>query len=114
MRVEFTDDAGHAESLTSAATHAVAPAYAVPGVPANLLVSQGDSGGILKVSWQAPASNGGSNLTGYTVQWKATSDSWAIPADIAEVTLTGTTHTITGLTDGTPYAVRVPCHQRHR
>ena len=107
VRVEFTDDAGHAESLTSAATHAVAPAYAVPGVPANLLVSQGDSGGILKVSWQAPASNGGSNLTGYTVQWKATSDSWAIPADIAEVTLTGTTHTITGLTDGTPYAVRV-------
>ena len=107
VRVAFTDDAGHAESLTSAATHAVAPAYAVPGVPANLLVSQGDSGGILKVSWQAPASNGGSNLTGYTVQWKTASDSWAIPADIAEVTLTGTAHTITGLTDGTPYAVRV-------
>ena len=107
VRVAFTDDAGHAESLTSAATHAVAPAYTVPGVPANLLVSQGDSGGILKVSWQAPASNGGSNLTGYTVQWKVTSDSWAIPADIAEATLTGTAHTITGLTDGTPYAVRV-------
>ena len=107
VRVEFTDDAGHAESLTSAATHAVAPAYTVPGVPANLLVSQGDSGGILKVSWQAPASNGGSNLTGYTVQWKVTSDSWAIPADIAEATVTGTAHTITGLTDGTPYAVRV-------
>ena len=107
VRVAFTDDAGHAESLTSAATHAVAPAYAVPGVPANLLVSQGDSGGILKVSWQAPASNGGSNLTGYTVQWKTASDSWAIPADIAEATLTGTAHTITGLTDGTPYAVRV-------
>ena len=107
VRVAFTDDAGHAESLTSAATHAVAPAYTVPGVPANLLVSQGDSGGILKVSWQAPASNGGSNLTGYTVQWKTASDSWAIPADIAEVTLTGTAHTITGLTDGTPYTVRV-------
>ena len=107
VRVAFTDDAGHAESLTSAATHAVAPAYTVPGVPANLLVSQGDSGGILKVSWQAPASNGGSNLTGYTVQWKVTSDSWAIPADIAEATLTGTAHTITGLTDGTSYAVRV-------
>ena len=107
VRVAFTDDAGHAESLTSAATHAVAPAYTVPGVPANLLVSQGDSGGILKVSWQAPASNGGSNLTGYTVQWKTASDSWAIPADIAEATLTGTAHTITGLTDGTSYAVRV-------
>ena len=55
----------------------------------------------------ACASNGGSNLTGYTVQWKAASDAWTVPSDVTEAAVTGTTHTITGLTDGTPYTVRV-------
>ena len=61
VRVEFTDDAGNAESLTSAATHTVVPAPAVPGAPADLRVSLG-AGGTLEVSWQPPDSNGGSNL----------------------------------------------------
>ena len=41
------------------------------------------------------------------MQWKRAADSWDTPADVSEETVTGTTHTITGLTDGVEYAVRV-------
>ena len=106
VRVAFTDDAGHAESLTSAATPVVAPASTVPGAPTSLSVSPNGSGA-LDVSWQAPVSNGGSNLTGYTIQWKESTGSWDMPSNVTEATPTGTSHAITGLTDGTPYTVRV-------
>ena len=106
VRVTFTDDAGYAESLTSNATVAVTSASTVPGVPTGLSVLPVDSGA-LNVSWQTPISDGGSAITGYTIQWKAAPDSWTVPADVSEATATGITHTITGLTDGTPYTVRV-------
>ena len=106
VRVTFTDDAGYAESLTSNATVAVTSASTVPGVPTGLSVLPGDSGA-LNVSWQTPISDGGSAITGYTIQWKAAPGSWTVPADVSEATATGITHTITGLTDGTPYTVRV-------
>ena len=61
----------------------------------------------LAVSWTAPASDGGSAITGYKVQWKEAADSWDTPADVLEATVTATSHTITGLTDGTEYSVRV-------
>ena len=106
VQVTFTDDAGHAESLTSNATVAVTFAFTVPGVPTGLSVLPGDSGA-LNVSWQTPISDGGSAITGYTIQWKAASGSWTVPADVSEATATGTTYTITGLTDGTSYTVRI-------
>ena len=106
VQVTFTDDAGHAESRTSDTTLTVAPASTVPGTPTGLNVLQGNSG-TLNVSWQIPISDGGSAITGYTIQWKAASGNWTVPADVSEATATGTTHTITGLTDGTPYTVRI-------
>ena len=106
VQVTFTDDAGHAESRTSDTTLTVAPASTVPGIPTGLNVLQGNSG-TLNVSWQIPISDGGSAITGYTIQWKAASGNWTVPADVSEATATGTTHTITGLTDGTPYTVRI-------
>ena len=54
-----------------------------------------------------PAATGGAEITGYRVQWKESSGSWDTPADVSETTVTGTAHTITGLTDGTEYSVRV-------
>ena len=78
----------------------------VPGAPANLRAATGNSGE-LSLSWHTPSSDGGSEITGYKVRWKASSGSWDTPADVSETTITGTAHTITGLTDGTGYDVQV-------
>ena len=78
----------------------------VPGAPRGLAVSRGDSGA-LAVSWQAPSSDGGSALTGYAVQWKDAGGSWDVQADVSEETTAATTHTVTGLTNGVSYTVRV-------
>ena len=41
------------------------------------------------------------------MQWKESSGSWDTTANVSETTVTGTAHTITGLTDGTEYDVQV-------
>jgi hypothetical protein len=105
VRVTFTDDEGNNESLTSEATEAVAAT--APTAPQSLSVATGDQDQELEASWQAPSSNGGSAVTGYKVQWKEAADSWDTAADVSEATETGTTYTITDLTGGVEYAVRV-------
>ena len=105
VKVSFTDDAGNNESLTSEATEAVVAT--VPAAPQSLTVTQGSQDQQLEASWQAPSSNGGSAVTGYKVQWKEAEDSWDTAADVSEATETGTTYTITSLTGGVEYAVRV-------
>ena len=104
VRVSFSDDANNAETLTSTSTAAVAAA--IPGAPDGLTVSVNDTGK-LDLSWDAPGSDGGSAITGYKVQWKETADSWGTAADVSEATATGTTYTVSGLTDGTEYTFRV-------
>ena len=104
VRVSFTDDADNQESLTSEATDTVAATK--PGVPGRLNVFPHDAGA-LDVYWEAPASDGGSAITGYKVRWKESADSWDTPADVSEATASGTIHTITGLTGGVEYSVRV-------
>ena len=104
VRVSFTDDADNAETRTSAATDTVAATK--PGVPGRLNVFPHDTRA-LDVYWEAPASDGGSDITGYKVQWKESADSWETPADVSEATASGTIHTIAGLTDGVEYSVRV-------
>ena len=104
VRVSFTDDASNEESLTSTATAAITAA--VPGAPLSLDV-QPSSAGRLAVSWGAPDSNGGSDVTGYRVQWKEAAYSWDTPADVSEATVTGTSHAVSGLTDGVEYTFRV-------
>ena len=105
VRVTFTDDEGNNESLTSEATEAVAAT--APTAPQSLSVAAGDQDQELEASWQAPSSNGGSAVTGYKVQWKEATNSWDTAADVSEATETGTTYTITDLTGGVEYAVRV-------
>ena len=104
VKVSFFDDKNNPETLTSAATTEVLAN--VPGAPEHLNVSLHDTGA-LDVSWGAPATDGGSAITEYRVQWKETAGNWDTPADVSEETATGTTHTIAGLTDGVEYAVRV-------
>ena len=106
VRVSFTDDASNEETLTSAATGPVAAETTAPGQPEHLRVFPHDAQG-LDLSWEAPDSDGGSLVTGYKVQWKRATGSWDTPADVSEDTVTSTTHTINGLTEGVEYAVRV-------
>ena len=105
IRVNFTDDEGNNESLISQATEAVAAT--VPTAPLSLTVTAGSQVQELEASWQAPTSNGGSAVTAYRVQWKEAAGSWDTEADVSQATATGTTHTISGLTGGVEYAVRV-------
>ena len=117
----FTDDAGNLEILSSAETGAVAPT--TPAPPQNLNVSLHGTGE-LDLSWEAPISDligeingkgthgdGGSDITGYKVQWKSGSEDYDGSAGStrqAEITDPASrTHTITGLTDGVEYTVRV-------
>ena len=105
VSVSFTDDRDNAETRTSVATATVDAT--VPTQPLSLTVAAGDEIQELDASWQAPSSNGGSAVTGYKLQWKEAADSWDTEADVSESTVTGTTHTITGLTGGVEYAVQV-------
>ena len=105
VRVTFSDDAGHAESLTSAQRGPVTAA--VPTAPQGLAVTSDTQTERLNAAWQTPRSNGGSDIIGYTVQWKEAADSWDTSADVSEATATGTSHVITDLTAGTAYTVRV-------
>ena len=104
VKVSFFDDKNNPETLTSAATTAVLAN--VPDAPEHLNVSLHDTGA-LDVSWEAPSTDGGSAIAEYRVQWKETAGNWDAPADVSEETVTGTTHTITGLTDRVEYTVRI-------
>ena len=110
VRVTFTDDRGTEETLTSVATAAVEAT--VPDAPRNLSIAAPDGKeGVLEVSWVAPSSDGGSAVAGYQVQWRSgfeDYDGTAASARQAAVTdLAGLTHTISGLTNGVAYTVRV-------
>ena len=82
----------------------------VPEAPRNLRVSPGESGELV-VSWEAPAGDGGSEVTGYRVQWKSGSQDYdGAPESTRQAAVTGPdslTYTISDLKDGTEYTVRV-------
>ena len=75
-----------------------------PGSPNSLKVARHESGKLL-ASWSAP--NSGPAPTAYTLQWKESGDDWDDADDVSEANVKGTSHVITGLTDGVQYAVRV-------
>ncbi|MGN8244395.1 fibronectin type III domain-containing protein [Cellulomonas soli] len=86
----------------TADTVTVTPA-AAPGAPAVGTATPGD--GQVTVTWQTPADDGGSAITGYRVDHKATgSPSWTAGATLAA---TSTTTTVTGLTNAQTYEFRV-------
>ena len=75
------------------------------GSPKGLQVARHGSGKLV-ASWIAPDT--GPVPTGYTVRWKESGDDWADQDDVSEAHITnGFWNIITGLTDGTEYAVRV-------
>ena len=71
-----------------------------PSAPTNVLASGNAE---LTVTWDAP-DDGGSAITGYTVQWKSGTQSYTTSR---QATVTTTTHTIPSLTNDTTYTLRV-------
>ena len=108
VRVTFTDVGGTKETLTSAATAAARAPDAPGGLTAATAVGRE---GELDVSWSAPASDGGAEVTGYKVQWKSGSEAWDGTASSSRQAAVSDpavlSHRITGLTVGTAYTVRV-------
>lgn len=72
-----------------------------PGTPTGLSATPGDAQ--VTLGWTAPASNGGSVITGYLVECKKSTDtSWTLSSTVAT-----TSKTFNGLTNGTSYVCQV-------
>ena len=103
------------ESLQKPLTTAASP----PHAPQSLAVMHGNAQ--LTLTWMAPTNNGGSPVTGYTVQWKSGSESYsAARQETADYNATDGvsnpaityinsefSYDITGLTNGREYTVQV-------
>ena len=69
--------------------------------------------GALRVTWDAPRRTGGSDIVGYAVQHRLDGAAWASESPPVRDTFgPGTSHTVTGLTNGRKYHIRVtPCNR---
>ena len=76
-----------------------------PDPPTNVRIT-GDTNNSLTVSWNPPSYQGGSAVTGYKVQWMTVGQSFSSSRQEI-VGASARTHTITGLTEGEVYIVRV-------
>ena len=77
-----------------------------PGKPGTPTLTAGD--GQLSASWTAPSSNGGSAITGYKLRHRGvTNNACSGSYTTLSGTPSGTSRTITGLTNGTAYCVSV-------
>ena len=63
--------------------------------------------GALAIGWDPPLNDGGSTITGYTVQWKSGNQSFGDSSREHTTGASASTYAITGLTNGTEYTVRV-------
>ncbi len=108
-RVRATNDPGTGQwSAASAKEHP----STVPGAPATPTLSYSDQS--LGVSWSAPSSDGGADITGYKVRHCENSTGCDAASEWTTKTLTGTgrTATISSLTNGTTYQVQVAATNR--
>ena len=90
-------------SLPSANSAPAKPAATVPGSPTSVMATSGNTS--LGVTWVSPASNGGSPITDYLVKYS--SNSGATWKNFIHPPLTASPLTVTGLTNGTPYVIKV-------
>jgi Fibronectin type III domain len=74
-----------------------------PSQPLSLTATRWDSGAIM-LSWEAPASDGGTPLTDYVIEKSSDGINWVTTDDPVS---TSTDYMVTGLTNGTRYYFRV-------
>jgi titin len=74
-----------------------------PGTPTGVTATGGSASGRLALSWTAPASNGGSAITSYTVEYTPSGGS----AQTVSTASAANSYDLDGLTNGTLYSVRV-------
>ena len=84
------------------ATHSATTRQVAPGIPTALTAAPQDATTAL-VGWTAPATGGSPD--NYRLQSKTRDAMW--PADTVHTTVTGLSHTLTGLTRNVEYEVRV-------
>ena len=84
------------------------PTAAVPGAPRNVGAAPLDTS--VRLTWEAPGSNGGSAITKYQYQQREGSASFGGWADIDDSALSGAnaaSFTVTGLTNGVAYTFKL-------
>ena len=100
----FRISAVNAVGTGTASTTASATPDVVPGTPTSVATVSGN--GVATVSWIAPASNGGTALTGFTVAWTSNAVQGLI-SGWETVTAATTSYGATGLVNGTTYTFTV-------
>ncbi len=95
--------ASNTVSVTVTGSSVVIPTVTAPGVPTSLSATAGD--GQVVLSWRAPNNDGNSPITRYTIEQSTNGGtSWTASTPS---TSTGTTVTVTGLTNDQVYHFRV-------
>jgi hypothetical protein len=102
FRIAAINGVGTSASADQASTGGVIP-YTNTNAPTAVSAAPGDKQ--LIVSWTAPSSNGGSAITGYKVEKKEGSGSYAIA--VANTGSDAVTYTATGLDNGNSYTFKV-------
>ena len=106
VRVRAANSVGEGAWSTESSEHP----STVPGAPGTPTLSVADQG--LGVSWSAPSSTGSAPITGYKVGRCSTGCDTASNWTVSTLTGTGRTASLTGLTNGTAYQVRVAATNR--
>ncbi|HLP23575.1 MAG TPA: fibronectin type III domain-containing protein, partial [Microbacteriaceae bacterium] len=102
LRVRVTADNGASSTAAVASLGTSAVQSGLASAPQNLVVTRGDRQ--LSVAWSAPESANGGIIRSYTVQASTDWVSWTSPTTVS---VSGTSATVTGLSNGTGYVVRV-------
>ena len=99
---EYTYTAKDADNDTASRTFTIEVRAPLPAAPTGLTATGGD--GAVTLSWSDP---GDDSITGYDVRQKAGALDWGAWAEIGNSDENTTSHTVTGLTNGTAYTFEV-------